>query len=391
MPVFGLGRRAYNRYRREVALAKLRLGVIGAGSWAVSSHLPAMERHRDQVDFTIVNRRNRELLGRIKERFGFRKASTEWRDVIAEGCDIVIVGSPVALHYEQTKAALEAGAHVLCEKPFTIDPRQAWDLVETAERVERNLLLAYGWNYRPMIVQAKGLMARDGGIGDIEQVTIHMSSHTRQLLSGTGAYPEAAAESVPEQETWIDPKLSGGGYAQAQFTHALGLALWLAPALRGQDVFAFMAAPLEAPVELHDAMSVRFTNGAIGTIGGGSEHHGPDNERHKVDIRMIGSGGNFHIDLERELVWRYKGPQDSQSLPVAPGDGIYDCIGPIDNLVLLAQGMGENASPGELGARTVEILDAAYRSAASGRAETVATLDRGETSAERGERTLARG
>ena len=358
-------------------MAKLRLGVIGAGSWTVSSHLPAMEPHRDKVEYVIVNRRNPDLLERIRDRFGFQKASTDWRDVIAERPDIVIVASPVALHHEQTKAALEAGAHVLCEKPFTIDPAEAWDLVETADRHDRHLLLAYGWNYRPMIQAAKELMDRDGGIGEVEQVSIHMSSHTRALLSGTGAYPAAAPESIPEQETWIDPQLSGGGYGQAQFTHALGLALWLAPALRGRDVFAFMSAPLDAPVELHDAIAVRFTNGAVGTIGGGSEHHGSDNERHKVDIRMIGSEGNFQIDLVRELVWRYRGADDNVMLPVEPGDGIYDCIGPVDNLVELALGRGANASPGELGARTVEILDAAYRSAASGKAETVPTLGRG--------------
>lgn len=358
------------------AMGKLRLGVIGAGSWVVSSHLPALEKHRDKVDFTIVNRRNPELLGRIKERFGFENATTDWRVVIAEHCDVVIVASPVALHHEQTKAALEAGAHVLCEKPFTIDPAEAWDLVETARRHDRELLVAYGWNYRPMVVQAKELMDRDGGIGEVEQVSIHMSSHTRALLSGTGAYPAAAPESVPESETWIDPRLSGGGYGQAQFTHALGLALWLAPLLRGKEVFAFMSAPLDAPVELHDAIAIRFTNGAVGTIGGGSEHHGPDNERHKVDVRMIGSTGNFHIDLERESVWRYKGAQDNVMLDVQPGDGIYDCIGPVDALVELAQGRGTNNSPGELGARTVEILEAAYRSAASGKAEAVTTRER---------------
>ncbi|HET7677905.1 MAG TPA: Gfo/Idh/MocA family oxidoreductase [Candidatus Limnocylindrales bacterium] len=357
-------------------MKKLRLGVIGAGSWTVSSHLPALERHRDKVEFSIVNRRDPDLLARIRDRFGFERATTDWREVVAAGCDIVLVASPVALHAEQAMAALEAGAHVLCEKPFTIDPAHAWDLVETARRVQREIVVAYGWNYRPMIVGARQLMEDDGGIGEIEQLTIHMSSHTRALLSGTGAYPAAAPESIPEQATWIDPALSGGGYGQAQFTHALGLALWLAPELRGREVFAFMSAPLDAPVELHGALSVRFVNGAIGTVGGGSEHHGPGNERHKVDVRLIGSRGNFHIDLEREVVWRYRGPDDDVQLPVAAGDGLYDCVGPVDALVELASGSGINRSPGELGARTVEILEAAYRSAASGRAEPVATIER---------------
>jgi predicted dehydrogenase len=337
-----------------------------------------MAAHRDAVDFDIVNRRDPELLARIRDRFGFARSTTDWHDVIAEAPDVVIVASPVALHHEQAKAALEAGAHVLCEKPFTIDPVDAWDLVDTARRVDRGLVVAYGWNYRPMVVRATELMREDGGIGDIEQLTIHMSSHTRALLSGTGAYPQAAPESIPEQETWIDPRLSGGGYGQAQVTHALGIALSLAEELRGREVFAFMSAPLSAPVELHDAISVRFTNGAVGAIGGGSEHHGPDNERHKVDIRMIGSRGNFHLDLDRELVWRYRGPDDSVMAPVAHGDGVYDCTGPVDAIVAIATGAGAavNRSPGQLGARTVEILEAAYRSAASGQVASVTTFDR---------------
>jgi predicted dehydrogenase len=359
-------------------VGKLRLGVIGAGSWTVASHLPTMAAHRDEVDFAIVNRRDPDLLERIRDRFGFARSTTDWHDVIAESPDIIIVASPVALHHEQAKAALEAGAHVLCEKPFTIDPADAWDLVDTARRMDRGLVVAYGWNYRPMIVRATELMQEDSGIGEIEHLTIHMSSHTRALLSGTGAYPASAPEAVPEQGTWIDPTLSGGGYGQAQLTHALGISLSLAPELRGQEVFAFMSSPMDAPVELHDAISARFTNGAIGAIGGGSEHHGPDNERHKVEIRMIGSEGNFSISLDREFVWRYRGPTDSVMPSVEPGDGAYDCVGPVHAIVALAKGDPSvaNRSPGELGARTVEILEAAYRSATSGQIATVTTLDR---------------
>ncbi|MBA2557106.1 MAG: Gfo/Idh/MocA family oxidoreductase [Chloroflexi bacterium] len=353
-------------------MAKLRLGVIGAGSWTVSSHLPNMERRRDEVEFVIVNRRDPELLGKIKDRFGFAKSTPDYREVIDEGCDIVIVASPVGRHHEHAKAALEAGAHVLCEKPFTIDPADAWDLVETARRNDRHLVVAYGWNYKPMVVKARELMQQDGGIGDVEQMTIHMASVTRELLSDTGAYPAAAPEAVPESETWVDPELSGGGYGQAQLTHALGVALWVS-GLRGREAFALMSHPMDAPVELHDAISLRYQNGAIGTLGGGSCHLGSGDNKHQVEIRAIGSRGQLHIDLEREILWRYRSPEDDLRVPLEENAGLYDCIGPIDALVDLAQGRGTNNSPGELGARTVEILDAAYRSARSGRLESVRT------------------
>jgi predicted dehydrogenase len=359
-------------------VAKLRLGVIGAGSWTASSHLPNVERWRDQVELTIVNRRNPELLEKIKRKFGFRKATTSWEDVIAERCDIVIVGSPTAQHHPQAKAALEAGAHVLCEKPFTIAPADAWDLVEAVRRTGKDLVIAYGWNYRPMVVRAHELMHQDGGIGEIEQLTIHMASATRELLSDTGDYPDADPELIPETETWTRPETSGGGYGQAQLTHALGIALWLAD-LRGQEVFALMSAPLGAKVELHDAISVRYTNGAIGTLGGGSAHRGAGDNRHQVYVRAIGSRGQLMVDLERNVLWRYRSPNDDLNVPLAEDAGLYDCRGPVDAVVLAALGRPyANNSPADLGARTVEILDAAYRSAKSGRLEQVAmpTRDR---------------
>lgn len=352
-------------------MAKLRLGVIGAGSWTVASHLPNLARRADAIEFAGVSRLGRPLLEKIRDQYGFRVASEDYRDVIGAGIDICVVASPSALHHEHAKAALEAGAHVLVEKPVTIGPEQAWDLVETARRLDRHVVVSFGWNYFPMVREAKRLMTSGGGIGEVEQITIDMASQTRELLSNSGAYPGADEGSAPEAGTWTDPALSGGGYAQAQLTHALGLALWLT-GLRGKEVFALMSAPLAAPVELHDAIALRYDNGAIGTLAGGSCHLGANNNKHQLEVRVIGSGGQFQIDLEREIVWRYRGPQDDVHIDVAPDAGVYNCRGPIDALVDLALGRDvENCSSIELGARTVEILAAAYRSARSGTLEQV--------------------
>jgi hypothetical protein len=117
-------------------------------------------------------------------------------------------------------------------------------------------------------------------------------SVTRELLSETGSYPDAAAEYVPQPETWSRPQTSGGGYGQAQLTHLLGIALWVTR-LRGQEVFALMSAPLDAKVELHNAVAMRYTNGAIGTMSGASSHAGAANNRHAVEVRVVGSRGMF--------------------------------------------------------------------------------------------------
>lgn len=356
-------------------MAKLRLGVIGAGSWAVASHLPNLKQRHDEVEFVGVNRLGAKALARIRDRFGFRVASEDYRDVLAAGVDVCIVSSPTAFHFEHTKAALEAGAHVMVEKPVTIEPKHAWDLVETAQRLNRHVVVAFGYNYKPMMRRAKELMhdpqSGRSTIGEIENLVIRMASVTRELLSNTGAYPLAAPDSIPESATWTDPAMSGGGYGQAQLSHALGLGLWLT-GLRGSDVFAFMSAPLAAPVELHDAIALRYTNGAIGTISGGATHRGAADNKDFLEVRAIGVDGQFTLDVERELIWRYRGPDDDLRIEPEPDSGRYDCVGPVHTLVDLALGRNvENCSPIELGARTVEILDAAYRSAKSGKVESV--------------------
>jgi predicted dehydrogenase len=344
---------------------KLRLGVIGAGSWAVASHLPNFANRRQEVEFVAVARKGKDRLGKIRDDWGFQYASEDYRDVLDAGIDICLVASPSAFHHEHALAALRAGAHVLVEKPVTIDPADAWDLARTADQLERHLVVSFGWNYLPMLRMAKRLMD-DQGIGRIEQMMLHMASTTRELLGGTGAYPAASPETVPEPATWNDPALSGGGYAQAQLTHALGIALWLTP-LRATEVFAFMSAPHGEPVEIHDAIAVRFAGDAVGTIDGGSAHVNAGGNKHQVELRLIGSEGQFHLDLEREVLWLFRRP-DIDVRPQLDSDaGLYNCDGPPNALIDLAQGKDvDNCSPGWLGARTVEVLAACYQSAQRG-------------------------
>ena len=230
---------------------------------------------------------------------------------------------------------------------------------------------SFGWNYRPLLVRARELMNAPG-VGPIEHVAIRMASFTRELLANRGAYPKASPDAIPEQRTWTDPALSGGGYAQAQLTHALAATLWLT-GQRGSEVAAFMSAPLAAPVELHDAIILRFDDGSIASLSGASSHSdavdAPENE---LDIHVIGRDGQFALSIERGVarLLRADGEPLSTSAQLAVPT---TASGPPLALVDLAAGRDVvNQSPGELGARTVEILAAAYESARTGRRASVA-------------------
>lgn len=349
-------------------MTRLRLGVIGAGSWATVAHLPSLAALGEEVEFVAVSRHGDRPLTAVKERFGFQVASTDYRHVLDAGVDIVVVASPTAFHAEHTTAALEAGAHVLCEKPFTISSDDAWKTVHTAERLNRHLLLSFGWNYAPMIRRTIDLLA-GGGIGVLENFSLTMSSQTRELLTDSGSYPDSSPTSAPEPATWTDPALSGGGYGQAQLSHALALALSLTGA-RVDGAFALMSGPTESKVELHDAFSLRLTDGAIASVGGASSFTGADSNKHHLCLEAVGDQGQLIVDVFRERVSLYRPGVGQVDLDVERGEGAYDASLAARCLVDLAIGRTSvNPAPGELGARTVEALELAYRSARSGQFE----------------------
>ena len=352
---------------------KLRAGVIGAGSWAVASHIPNLLSRPDDVELVGVNRPDDDLLEWVRAEFDVPTATTDYRELLESNLDLVIVSSPAGVHHEHARAALESGAHVLVEKPFTLDPRDAWDLVETADRLGRHLVVALGWNYKPMVVEAKAMLTENGGLGSLEHMMIDMSSAARELLSTGAAYEAGSSIATPRTETYTDPATSGGGYGQAQLSHALGLGFWLSGDVEPIEVFAMTAAPLDAPVELHDAFVVRFAGGGVASVSGTSCHAGFADNKHQLAVRIIGSTGMVEVDVGRELVAWHRPPADEVRLDLDGDAGDYDCDGPVHTLIDLALGRPvPNRSPGWLGARAVEVTDAAYRSAASGTVASVA-------------------
>jgi predicted dehydrogenase len=349
---------------------RLRLGVIGAGAWAAFAHIPGFLR-RPEVEPWIVNRRDPEALEGLRSRFGFPQASTDWRDVIAAKPDIVAITGPVALRAEQATAALEAGIHVIAEKPFTVDPADAWAIDRLARERGRHVVLCYAWNEMGISAHARRLIHGPDGVGEVEQVSVEMSTIVRDLLTEGTTYLGDADVPLPRGETWSEPSVSGGGYGQGQLTHAIGLVMHLLPGLRASQVAAFTAAPGGSRVELHDVIAVRFDGGAIGSIGGASLPLGTFGNQHQLTIRVTGSLGQVVLDMAAPRVARSKG-DDDLTVELSDDDVFWSFDRVTDRMVDLALGRTmDNPSPAELGARVVEVLDGMYRSAASGRIETV--------------------
>jgi predicted dehydrogenase len=352
---------------------KVRLGFIGAGWWATSNHMPILA-DRDDVEMVGVCRLGQAELKEVQERFGFAYATEDYRELLAN-CELdgVVVASPHTLHHEHALAALDAGLHVMCEKPMTTRADHARALVDRAREKDRHLLVPYGWHYKPFVQRAKELVEA-GGVGTIEYVLCHMASPVRALLSGqefdVGADSEGSGPGVfaPDPTTWADPLISEGGYGHAQVSHSSGMLFWIT-GLRAKSVFAVMSGP-GAKVELYDAITVRFDAGAIGTFSGSGNV--PVGQGFQVDLRIFGDEGMLLLDCERARMELTRHDGKVESLDLAPDAGDYECTGPPANFVDLVRGTTEvNFAPGEAAMRGVEVLDAAYRSSASGKEEDV--------------------
>ena len=351
--------------------AKAKIGLIGAGWWATSNHLPVLEE-RDDIELTGVCRLGKDELQQVKSRFGFTHATEDYQELLdIPGLEGVVVASPHTLHYQHALAALKRGLHVLCEKPLTTKADEARELVEEANRQDVQLMVPYGWHYAEFIQEAK-LRMDAGAVGDIEFVMCHMASPIRSLLEGKQFLSEGGGVGDrmfdPAAKTWADPTVAGGGYALAQMSHSAGLAYWLTD-LKPERVSALTSSPTSA-VELYDAFSVRFTSGAIGSFSGAGAL--PENQQFQLDVRIFGSEGALTIDCDRARLEILRHDGNNTNLDLEPRAGAYIGSGPTNNFADIVSGKSTtNWAPGWAGMRAVEMIDAAYRSMESGSTESV--------------------
>src|SRR4029453_5108831 len=154
---------------------KIRLGFVGANvrsNWASQSHFPALLASPD-VELTAVCTTRPESAEEAREAFGAKLAFHDFREMVASPeIDAVAVVVRVPLHYEPTKAALEAGKHVYCEWPLGRTTAEAEELAALAEA--KGLVTAVGLQARvnPALMQMKELVEA-GYVGEV--MAVHVS------------------------------------------------------------------------------------------------------------------------------------------------------------------------------------------------------------------------
>lgn len=125
---------------------RLRVGVLGAGRWARSAHIPGWQRD-PRCDLAVICDVQREMAEEAASQFGVREATSDWQEAVARAdLDVIDIATPSHTHHALAVAALEAGKHVLCEKPVAYDFRDTRRAAELARR--KRLKTKLGFTFR---------------------------------------------------------------------------------------------------------------------------------------------------------------------------------------------------------------------------------------------------
>ena len=161
----------------------MNIGAIGTG--AITKSMLAEFQRSDVLHCTAIYSRQ-EATGRaMAEQFGIGTVYTSLEDMLSDSSiDLVYVASPNSLHYRQTKAALMAGKHVLCEKPFAPTLAEARELVELARQKGLFLFEAITTAHHPHYALAKQYLTQLGKLKMVLCTFCQFSSRYPALLAG---------------------------------------------------------------------------------------------------------------------------------------------------------------------------------------------------------------
>jgi predicted dehydrogenase len=135
----------------------LQVGIVGYGYWG-----PNLARNFEEATGTrvvAVSDLRPERLTQVRDRFPQARVTTDFRELIANPeVDAVVIATPVSTHYSLALAALQAGKHVLVEKPLARTSQQARELIDTAERLGRTLMVDHTFVYTGAVQKIKELV-----------------------------------------------------------------------------------------------------------------------------------------------------------------------------------------------------------------------------------------
>ncbi|MFE2062265.1 Gfo/Idh/MocA family protein [Streptomyces sp. NPDC059467] len=303
-----------------MAEQSVRWGILATGGIAAAFAADLVDL--PDAEIVAVASRTAASAEAFAERFGIGQAYGDWESLARdEDIDVVYVATPHSAHRAAAGLCLEAGRNVLCEKAFTVNGREAEELVALAKEHDRFLMEAM-WTYCNPLVRRLTALVADGAIGAVRTVQADFGLE--------GPFPPA--------HRLRDPALGGGalldlGVYPVSFAHLL---------LGEPDAMSARAVLSEEGVDLQTGALLSWESGALAMVhcsivGGTGTSASITGSQGRIDI----PDGFFHP--ERFVL--HRDGRDPEEFVMDPADGPRNTLRHEAREVMRALRAGEKESP----------------------------------------------
>ena len=237
-----------------------RIGIIGVG-FGAQVHVPGFQSEGWEV--AAICSRSREKAQKVATEVGIARVHTDPMELIRrDDLDAVAITTPPAAHHPLAIAALAAGKHVLCEKPFALNAGQAAAMRDAAEKSGRTAMIAHEFRHTPQRAYIKRLLA-DNHIGRFRLCTMEL-------------FLDRYVTKEARPLTWNAWKSEGGGLLGALGSHYIdALRYWFGEiatvsgrvaALRPDVLDAATGRTIKAETDDTFAFTLTFADGGMATM-----------------------------------------------------------------------------------------------------------------------------
>ncbi len=284
----------------------IKVGIVGTSWWADEMYLPALKNHPHGQIHAVCGR-DADKTRQFAEKWDIPFFYTDYRELIAGGqVEALIVASVNETHYPISMAALDAGLHVLCEKPLAVTYAQAQAMADKAKSAGVNTMVAFTHRYMPTSRHVKQLLD-EGYLG---------KPYTLNMRYYSGGARKAGYK-------WKNDKaMAGAGVLYDLGAHWLHLARWFYGEIVGLSCYMDAILPHEGHESADDisTLTVKFANGAMGilTVGRlGWEGNAPGQIQ---EMDFHGSDGTLYHVIDWDTVQQIRGVKDKhmgvQEIPI---------------------------------------------------------------------------
>jgi predicted dehydrogenase len=331
---------------------RARLAILGTGNVVRGCHLPAV-RQSPRAELVALANAHPDSLHALARATGIAAVSTDF-DAIARdpGIDAVVIGLPNFLHAPVACLMLHAGKHVLCEKPMATSAVEAAAMLDAAEQSGKTLMIAHVWRCSPVMQWLRHLVA-SGSLGTIQRVMAHA------VVAGRG----------PAPASWsLRAETAGGGALADVGIHSIDTISFLFDdRIRPRRVQATIENRFSTiAVEDSASLAIEYDNGIRAEVEAGWYHPGPATPHGAIEL--FGTAGRAGSHPPRcELTERE--PGQDRAIPEASQHPDHDPTIYANQIERFLDCVLDDRPPpcdARQGMADMVVLDAAYRSAATG-------------------------